>query len=190
MRLNLFFVFTIIFLTPIVGQADSPMSPKYSVQQHGNIIVLNYPGGQRVYVGSQNFSSEQHYRFRIPIPDLPNSEPIENQLANSEGISPIRKPKKSNPLDIEAMLARANRCYFRGEMNNANDIVDTIIFSDRKNVRTWTMKGSLMRALGRRDLAQKAWNYAKRLDPDNPFLRKIEETDDNQIDTPTVIGVE
>lgn len=162
---------TVLFFATEALAANS--SDQYSVQQHGDLLVVTYPGGQRVYVGNSEFSEERHYRIQVPIPG--QAAPIAKESANILAQTQDSKPRRE-PMNIEAMLAKANRFYFRGDMKNANHIVDSILFADRENVRAWIMKGSLMRAQGREDLANRAWQHAKTLDPQNPFLEQVVET--------------
>ena len=145
----------------------------YQLVDVGNNLQLVTPYGTRIYFGDVGFSEYDNWRLEVPIADLRQDGKDSGggkENAGDEGGFP-GKPYAS--LDDNALLLSANDLYNQGKFRESLGFVEEMIRRNEKNVRAWTMRGSLYHALGQKDLAKQAWQEAGKLEPDNKEVQRI-----------------
>jgi tetratricopeptide (TPR) repeat protein len=161
------FVFLVLqclaFCVPLGFSAE----PGFRVESDGNLLQVGSPYGSHLYFLDANISQFSSYQVEIPLNDL---KPNKNNLDHGSG------PQDRDPSQLEntdQLVLKANELYNRGKFKEAADYVEELLRRDPKHVRGWIMKGSLMHALGQKDLARKSWQQALELEPNNPQIKNI-----------------
>lgn len=123
------------------------------------------------------------YKIRVPMDAIkakkPDKADAPRDVASPPPPADPAKPAIA-PLDyeeIERLVVEANRHYSRRRYFEAYNVVDRLLKKYPDYARGWVMKGSLLYAQGHRDLAKKAWEHARQLEPSYPELdRYLEKT--------------
>lgn len=180
---------------PIVPPSDSDAAPGfYSVTELADQIQLNTPYGTiNVPTG---FGANVPYRFSIPIEALKKGAPPALDLAKAlekasdgtpaslplsptglpvAGPVPAASPAPTTVIvdDGDALVVEANRLFNRRRYYEALTVVDQLLRKRPVYTRGWLMKGSLLHVQGHKDLALKAWNKAKEIEPENPEILAV-----------------
>ena len=99
----------------------------------------------------------------------------------SRRISNTTKAKNSGPIDVSALLRRANKLFYRKKFKSAMILLDEAQKIDPENARVYSMKGSIYYTTGATADARRHWAKSLEKDPNQPdierFYRRIEKQD-------------
>lgn len=161
-----------LLISTAVSAAAQPAEKGFRATAQGNFLEVTTPYGTRLYFGDPGFGDLNSYQVEIPIEDFrpptqtagPSQPP--GQGATNPGPTPYEEP-------TDHLITRANQLYNHGKFNAALDYIEELLRREPGNTRGWVMKGSLLHALGQKDLAKKSWQKAQELDPSNQQLKNI-----------------
>lgn len=171
----------VLVLTPSLVWAG-----EYFVRQTGMGYELVTPNGSKLMLGEYAPNGVHNFRVEVPLNELappPKKEerkpdsallpPVEDKKAPE--ICPKPEPKAVNREfdDSDKYILEANQLYNQGKFYESSQVVEELLRKKPEMVRGWIMKGSLMYVMKQKELAFKAWNQAKALDPENSEVNDL-----------------
>jgi len=176
----------ILLFTPTLVWAG-----EYFVRQTGMGYELVTPTGSKLMLGDYAPNGVHNFKVEVPLGELappakeerkpdsallpPKKEvpPAEEQKAPELCPKPEPKTAHRDFDDSDRFILEANQLYNQGKFYEASQVVEDLLRKRPELVRGWIMKGSLMWVMKQKELALKAWNQAKALDPENSEVNDL-----------------
>lgn len=185
MKQGSYIVVWALCLTLVGSARGSQEDGFFAVREFDEGLQVNTPYGVLTVPG--NYSSRTRYKFSVPLEDIKIAleksgedtrylgrpdfgpppfprEPAED--GKDREPDAIKPPTFADPA-LDRLVVEANRLYNRRKFYDALLLVDRIVALAPEYARGWLMKGSLLYLQGQKDLAKRAWEEAKKLDPSN-----------------------
>lgn len=166
----------LLTLIAVNSGAAEGKKPAYYANEYQSLLNLTTPYGSRVFLGDFGFDRLRSYTIEIPLADLKPPPSEDGGGGDGNGGGGQKRggvSAKDLQADDDQLVLQANRLYNQGKFQDALTTVDELLRRNPDNVRALVMRGSMMHALGEKEMARKSWTRAAELEPSNQEIQNI-----------------